>query len=397
MLLHHFRYALKILFRNKMLIFWTFAFPILLGTFFQMAFSDIEKNEQLDIIPIAIVNNEYFQNHEVYKQTFEHLSDKTNEDHLFYTQYVSLEQAKSLLVNNDIDGYVIFDDETKVIISANGINETILKYVTEEIIQTEKMIHEITEYKINQEIKENPQVLSHLEDLYNKIYNEVIAITTQQQNNFKDTSSQKLSYTMIEFYTLIAMTCLYGGTLGMASINQVLANMSSNGKRVAVSAVSKGKMILGSMMASYLVQLIGLFLLFMYTIFVLNVDYGSHLLLIVGLACAGCLAGLTLGVAIGTVFKSSENSKTGMIIAITMFCSFLSGMMGITMKYIIDKNIPIINRLNPANMITDGLYSLYYYETFDRYYLNIISLLIFSILMFILAFISLRRQKYDSL
>ena len=41
------------------------------------------------------------------------------------------------------------------------------------------------------------------------------------------------------------------------------------------------------------------------------------------------------------------------------------------MKYIIDKNIPIINKLNPANMITDGLYSLYYYETLDRYIFNV--------------------------
>ncbi len=36
---------------------------------------------------------------------------------------------------------------------------------------------------------------------------------------------------MIEFYTLIAMTCLYGGMLSMGSINQTLANMSNKGKK----------------------------------------------------------------------------------------------------------------------------------------------------------------------
>ena len=50
-----------------------------------------------------------------------------------------------------------------------------------------------------------------------------------------------------------------------------------------------------------------------------------------------------------------------------MFGCFLAGMMGVTMKYVIDKNVPIINKLNPANMITDGFYSLYYYDTLDRY------------------------------
>ena len=92
-----------------------------------------------------------------------------------------------------------------------------------------------------------------------------------------------------------------------------------------------------------------------------------------------------------------DNVKTGIIIAITMLGCFLSGMMGITMKYIIDKNIPIINKLNPASMITDGFYSLYYYDTLDRYIFDIGSLLIFAFVLIAISYISLRRQKYDSI
>lgn len=76
---------------------------------------------------------------------------------------------------------------------------------------------------------------------------------------------------------------------------------------------------------------------------------------------------------------------------------FLSGMMGITMKYIVDKNIPIVNKINPASMITDGFYSLYYYDTLDRYFFNIASLLIFALIMIAISYFSLRRQKYDSI
>ena len=76
---------------------------------------------------------------------------------------------------------------------------------------------------------------------------------------------------------------------------------------------------------------------------------------------------------------------------------FLSGMMGITMKYVIDKNVPILNKLNPASMITDGFYSLYYYDTLDRFYFNIASLLIFALIMLLISMFSLRRQKYDSI
>lgn len=183
----------------------------------------------------------------------------------------------------------------------------------------------------------------------------------------------------------------------MVAINQCLANMSSNGKRVAVSPTSKSKLVISSALASYLIQLLGIFLLFIYTIFVLKVDYGNNLFYVIILTLTGCLAGLSLGIALATLLKSNENVKTGIIIAITMFGCFLSGMMGITMKYIIDKNIPLLNKLNPASMITDGLYSLYYYDTYERFFFNVASLLIFSFILLFLASTSLRRQKYDSI
>lgn len=126
-----------------------------------------------------------------------------------------------------------------------------------------------------------PEEMGNINSLYANIYREVLEMTTNENSNIENISNSNLSYTMIEFYTLIAMTCLYGGVLGMVSINQNLANMSSNGKRVSVSNVSKGKIILSSVFASYIVQLIGLALLFLYTVFVLKVDYGTNLPLII--------------------------------------------------------------------------------------------------------------------
>jgi len=193
------------------------------------------------------------------------------------------------------------------------------------------------------------------------------------------------------------MTCLYGGILGMVALTNILANMSSTGKRVSVSKASKLELVISSALASYLVQLLGLLLLFIYTIFILKIDYGSNFLYIIILALVGSLAGLSLGIALASVLKTGENEKTGIIISVTMLGCFLSGMMGITMKYIVDKNIPLLNKINPASMITEGFYTLYYYDSYNRYYFNVISLLIFSLIMFSLAINSLRRQKYDSI
>lgn len=397
--MHNFKYAFITLFKNKMLIFWTFAFPIILGTFFNLAFSNIENSEKLDIIDIAYVNNDIDSEYSnIFKYSFEQLSDKDNENRLFNTQYVTEEKAKELLDNNKIVGYLTLKDTPTVVVKENGINETILKYVVEEISQSEKIMQNIAQKRIEEYLATPPkEEVENLNSLYAQIHKDVLEMTQKNDANIKDISNSNLSYTMIEFYTLIAMTCLYGGMLGMVAINQNLANMSSNGKRIQVSPVSKSKMIFSSLSASYVIQLIGLALLFIYTVFVLKVDYGNNLPLIILLALTGSFAGLALGLAIGSLIKSNDNVKTGILISITMLGCFLSGMMGITMKYIIDKNIPILNKINPASMITDGFYSLYYYDTLDRYFFNIISLLIFAFLLIFISIKSLRRQKYDSI
>ncbi len=387
MLFHNYKYAMKTLFKNKPLIFWTFAFPLILGTLFSMAFSDIEKEEQLKTIPIAIVKEASNQNSMI-TNIFEHL--KTGEEPMFQISYEDEKDAKTLLENKKIDGYLILSEPLKLIVKENGINQTILKFVTEEIIQTEEVMRNVVALEI-----EDKNMLT--ENLYQSVYLKLEKWKEENQIELVNISNKNLSYTMIEFYTLIAMTCLYGGILGLYLINQNLANQSANGKRISVSPTLKGKVIITNALAGYTVQLIGIALLFFYTICFLKIDYGENIFFIVLLTLIGCFAGLSLGIMIASVFKTNENTKTGIVIAFTMLCCFLSGMMGITMKYMVDKNIPILNQINPASMITDGFYSLYYYDTLDRYYFNIFSLCIFSILMLALSIRSLRRQTYDSI
>lgn len=393
MFIHNLKYSLKTLFRKKELIFWTFAFPIILGTFFNLAFSDIEKSEKLDIISIAIVENDNYKDNEIYKSAFMELSDNNSDDKLFDIQYITEEQAEKLLNDKEIVGYLkLINDEPQLTFSTSGINETIFKYVVEEIAQTSNIIKNLSEEEIKNEMMKGNYNIN-----YESIYNKINSLIKEDNVKLNNISNNNLSYTMIEFYSLIAMTCLYGGLLGMVAINQVLANMSSEGKRISVSPTKKSKLILSSLFASYIIQIIGVSLLFLYTIFVLKVDYGNNLLLLALLTMIGSLAGLSLGVAIATTIKANDNAKTGIIIAITMIGCFLTGMMSPTIKYIVDKNIPIINKINPANMITDGFYSLYYYDTLNRYVFNIVSLLIFAIILILISYISLRRQKYDSI
>lgn len=393
MFFHNFKYSLKTLLRNKGLIFWTFAFPIILGTLFNLAFSDIENKETLDIIDIAIVNNEEFKTDTYFTESFKVLSKKKEPNQLFNIKYTNLSTAQSLLKEKKITGYLLFENhEVKITVNDKGYNETILRFVVDELSSQKEMLETLTTKEITDSYKSGNQNVN-----YEKIYQDTLNLINSTIPKLNNISNSNLSYTMIEYYTLLAMACLYGALIAMFVTNKKIANMSSAGKRTSVSPAHKKTLLLGSFLASYLVQLLGILILYLYTILVIKVDYGNNTFLVFLLLMAGSLAGLTLGVAISTILKSNENTKTGILISLTMLASFLSGMMGITMKYIIDTNIPILNKINPAAMITDGFYSLYYYSTLDRFYFNIISLLIFSVIMLFISYQGLRRDKYDSI
>lgn len=393
MFLHNFKYSLKTLFKNKMLIFWTFAFPIILGTFFNMAFADVINKEKLSIIDIAIIDNEDYQNNKIFKTAFESLSDENSEDQMFNTKLLDEEKAKEMLNKEEIVGYLKMQgNDPKLVFQKNGVNQTIFKYVVEEIVQRSSIVENISKDEIKKQIEQGNFAVD-AESIVKRVINE----TSNTEIEFENTANKNLNYMMIEFYTLIAMTCLYGGILGMVAINQTLPNMSNKGKRVAVAPTKKGTIILSSLLAGYVAQLLGLVILFAYTIFALKVDYGEHTGLVILLAMIGSLTGLSMGVAVGTLSKKSEGEKSGILIAITMTGCFFAGMMGVTLKYVIDKGMPIINKINPANMITDGFYSLYYYNTLDRFWFNVASLGVLCVVLITISFLSLRRQKYDSI
>ena len=387
----NFKYTLKALIRNKGLVFWTLAFPIIMAIFFNMAFSNIESTESFDAIPVAIVSNEYYENNDMLKSTIESLSDEHGSNYVFNSKYVSEDEAKTLLNNDEVSGYVIFsEDGQKVVVNTNGVNQTIIKFVVEEVVQSEDTV-DIIEEKVK-DIFNNSESNGWLKTLLS-----LFSLMRDNSANILDVSDSNMSYMMIEFYTLIAMTCLYGGIMGAVAINWCLANMSNVGKRLSMTPVSKIKLVLSSALAGYVVQLVGIILLLAFTAGVLKVNYGDRINEIILLSLVGSFAGITMGVAVTSAIKVSEGAKTGILIGFTMLGCFFAGMMGVSMKYIVDKNMPIINKLNPANMITDGFYSLYYYGTLDRYYSNIASLLIFSGLMLVISILALRKQKYESI
>ena len=86
---HLFMNKMKILLKNKAMLFWSLIFPFVLGTFFNLALGNVGEEFEMEIIPVAVVDNQYYQDDEILKEVISGLSEE-KENQLFNTVYVSV-------------------------------------------------------------------------------------------------------------------------------------------------------------------------------------------------------------------------------------------------------------------------------------------------------------------
>lgn len=373
--MHIFRYQLKLLLRDRPTMFWTLLFPIILATFFNLAFSKLNSSEKFEPARLAVVEQK--ENIE-FNNLLNELS-KENDDQLLKVQYVSLEKAQELLKAEKVDGYLIIDNTLKVVIDKNGISQTVIQSVVDSYLQTQHSIDTIA--------KINPQKLA-------MIIQQNVDI---QKDYFQSQNISSLDVTVVYFYTLIGMTCMYGGFFGLKISTHTEANLSKQGARINIAPTSKWKMMLTGTITAFLCQYASLILLLVYFVYGLNVAFGDMIGYIMLLCAIGTYVGIVLGHLIGNVFRFSENVKISILSTSSVFLSFLSGMMIVDMKYLIQEYVPILGYINPVNLITDALYALYYYPTHERFYFNISILCMIGIFLSCISIVFLRRKKYDSL
>lgn len=381
---HNYLYRLKCIVRDKQTMFWTLVFPIILATLFNLALSNIGSAESFSKIKIGVVDNAEYKENTAFIAALGSVSnpDKgVGKSNLFDVSYTSKDDADKLLNDGKIEGYIYFENGIKLIVKQSGINQTIIKSFLDDFMQTSSTIGTI--------IKENPAAVH--DGLVNSVSN--------RTEYLKEVPVGKSAPdpVVIYFYALIGMACLYGSFMGLKEITSLQANLSPQGARVNVAPTHKAKLFLASMSAATTVQLFDITVLIVYLTLIQKVNFGNQLGYIVLTCIIGTITGVSFGTCIASIIKKGEGIKIGLLIGLTMIMSFLSGLMYDGMKYIISANVPILGYLNPSNLITDGLYSLYYYNTHTQYFTDMALLAAFAALFCGATYLVLRRQKYASL
>ena len=379
---HIFKYSFKQLLRNKSELLWILLFPILLGCFFKIAFSNIGSAESFQAIPVAVVCDDSEASDE-FKDIVDTLSEK-GDDQLLIPTYCNEQKALSLLEDKEITGIIYSKDTISLTVSANMKNDSLNQSILESFV---------SQYNMNSTAFTDIAT-NHPEQLANAIkamsdtptFNEEVSLTSSKT----DTYAQYV-------YNLIAMACLYTGMAGLYVAVNNQGNLSALGARRNISPTNKMKNIVAELFSNILFQFICNLIGFFFMLFVLKADIGAKLPFAILTVFVSCLTGVTMGFFLGAFGRISAHAKEGIVISVTMICCFLSGLMVGNMRYLVALVCPVFNKINPAALIADSFYSLSMFDSLERYSCNIITLLIMSTGFCIGGFLLTRRKKYASL
>ena len=378
---HSFKYSLKTTLRDRVQMFWSFIFIILLGTLFRSTFGNAYEKSELryNIEVVAYIEDEFIM--ENVSTIIENITvDEAGEKKLFNITYAnSMEEAETLFDESGAGLLYSEDGELKLIVKESGIDESILSSV-------------VSQYH---------QIITVMKDVADKPADVQMAVMEELMMDASENVEKSISDAGMDafgqyFFNLITMGCLMAATAGVTFTIKNQANLSDLGARKNLGGTSGFARTFGGLAAIWLVLSIVTILAFGYLL-IIGVDFGTRIPAVILTIIVGNLLGLSAGYFIGSIGKLSKGVKDSIAVLFSVFTCFLSGLMIMDMRMLIELNCPIIHDINPAIWISDAFYSLVIYDTYDRYIQNMIVMTVFSLVCLVGGVILGRRKQYASI
>ncbi len=373
---HSVRYFVISGFKSKNLVFWLILFPIVLGTFFKAAFSDLYESDDMfikDPIKTAVAGESA-----IFKVTLDAVEQSGGLP--LEAVYTDDDTALQMLKKGEVAGIIYIADDGRLSLSVmeSEIQQQVLKGFTDSYNANAAVITDI--------VKSGKDVTKAAEVLSQGGYTKEISMKHGNSDIYQQ-----------YFYNLIAMTALYGSFIGVQIGINNQANISALGARKNCSPMPKSMALLADFTGGCILQTICMVICVTFLAFVIKTDFCGRLPLAYLASIVGGLTGVSLGFLIGAVGRWKEDAKIGISLIVTMPLCFLSGLMVGNMKGIMMNIAPWFNKINPAAVISDSIYCLSVYESLDVYFEKIAVMLITSAVLCVLGIMLTRRRRYASL
>lgn len=373
--IHNFKYTGLSLLKAKTSILWTLLFPIALATFMYFAFGNLfEADEVFSSIDVAAVDSE---SDDTLMEVLKEL-DASEDNKLINLKIMTREEAEEALSDDEIIGIIEVKDAS-LVVKESSFKAQILESVLKQYKQQKQVMTDIA--------------VSHPEKL-----DDAIATLTETSANYTEVSTSdgnQDAYTQY-FYAILAMSCLFASFSTVATSLRMLANSSPEGMRKSLTATNKAVLITSEFAVLLIVHFIVEVLALLY-MKLLGVDFGDKYGAILLALFFGCMIGLALGVIIGSIQKIKPGTRQGIAVAVGMVLSVLADLCVGGIKDLVQHTVPILNKINPAVLLTDCLYSLNVYDNYDRFFTNIAIMAVESVIFVVIGFLMVRREKYASI
>ncbi len=376
-MLHLMKYDIKIKLHNFNLLFWPLIFPLVLGTFFYFAFGNIEEAD-FETVSVAVIESTDSNA----DQSFLDFLDTIEQDESKLIKTEEMKESKALkqLEEKKIAGIYYVDNTPSLTVSGVGFKESILQSLLESYEEGKTTMENIA--------------LNHPEGLNS---------ASQQMSDYREMVKQvSLGGKTTDgnpqfFYALIAMACMYGCFIGFGAALSLQANLTTLAARRSVTPTHKLKLIVSEMLTSFLLHFVNIIILLIYLKYVLKMEFQGELPQMLIVSFFGSMIGVSMGIFVSSIGKFREGVKIGILLGISMICSFLSGLMNSSMKDLVERHFPLVNRLNPAALISDAFYCINVYDDPGRYWRSLIILVVMSVILTFGSFLLVRRERYDSI
>ncbi len=420
-----FKYTLLELIRMPGIMVWALGFPLILSTVFVLMFSPPEDMTEMNSVPLVVVepgdsaevaafetfveavSEEGCENGEGAAETAAEADTEpgANADSqdggsalLKVTYAPSAEDAERLVLDSQSGddpfvGYVELVDglpRAHVVgaVSATGtegLQSTLVVMLMDQYVANKALFREV--------MASNPAAFADpgfAASLFQPIRATVQTEVTENQP--KET---------VRFYfALLGMAALFGGTLGLVACQRLKPDTSPLGARRSIGAVTHGRTVAATLVASWCVTFACLVVTYFYMRIVAGIDFGGRDAACLVALAASALMATSLGSAVSAIPRLPESAKSGILTGIVCFSSLFAGLYGqptMELADMIAKNIPVVVLVNPASQIAHSFYSIMYYDTYLPLALHVGVLLLMTLALFCLSARSLRRHRYASL
>ena len=380
-MLHLFRYRFLQTIRNFPIMFWALVFPIILGTFFYISFGNagLESTGESswDEIKVSVVKEDVSSEN---ARAFEEFLAQMDGETLDIQDISTEEKALKALDEEKISGIFYVKETPSLTVAKNGLNESILTSVLESFNQNSAMFQKIA--------TTHPEKLPDAMEAMGDYRSSTLEVSL---------GGKDLNPSVQYFFALVAYACLSGAFLGVQSSTDGQANISALGARRSITPTHKLTLVMIDMAVLFIIHFFNILILCLYITQVLKISLGNDIGSLLLVDFMGSMIGVCLGVAIGCLARMSLGLKMGVCVLFTLFPGFLAGLMFGNMKNIIELHCPIINRINPAAVLSDAFYCMGIYNDMERFTRCLLILAVMSVLLLTVAFLGIRRDRYDSI